>query len=172
MQAIHLGGPPSPPWSPLMNINEFGGLWDIGGNLHLKWCSYTVLHWIGLDVARVYIFHCHANPFVLGPCIGLSPQSETFALPIPTCWYMKSLVDPTRVSIYPTQVIMNPTLVIITQRELVEYRWRWFPHVKARVDHVDFMLFVSISFAFSFQWNMGFILSLIVFIFIKLSKVN
>ena len=35
------------------------------------------------------IFHCNAKPFVLGTGVGLEPQHHNFALPIPTCWYLK-----------------------------------------------------------------------------------
>ena len=37
------------------------------------------------------IFHCEAKPFVLVPGIGLEPQRHSFASPIPTCWYLKTL---------------------------------------------------------------------------------
>ena len=37
------------------------------------------------------IFHCDAKSFALGPGIGLDPQCHNFRLPIPTCWYLKTL---------------------------------------------------------------------------------
>ena len=62
-------------------------------------------------------------------CIGGScwawPQREYFALPIPTCWYLKSLADPKRSppdqtpsSTDPTRVPTDPTRA---RREQVEY---------------------------------------------------
>ena len=45
------------------------------------------------------IFHCNLKPLVLGPCVGLDPQHNDFALPIPTCWSLKTLkcaLPPTR----------------------------------------------------------------------------
>ena len=43
---------------------------------------------------------------------------------MPTCWYIKTLPDPTRVRIHPTRVTITQR---DTQRELVEYRSRWVP---------------------------------------------
>ena len=37
------------------------------------------------------IFHCDAKPFALGTGVGLDTQHHNFALPIPTCWYLKRL---------------------------------------------------------------------------------
>ena len=37
------------------------------------------------------IFHCDAKLFALGTGVGLDPQRHIFALPIPTCWYLKTL---------------------------------------------------------------------------------
>ena len=31
-----------------------------------------------------------AKPFALGPHVGLNPQCQNFAWPIPTCWYLKT----------------------------------------------------------------------------------
>ena len=96
------------------------------------------------------IFHCNTKPLASGPCVGLHPQRDHFALPIPTC-YLKTL----KFALLPTQ---NPNA---SQWKIgsVGYQTQNF-----RVDHVHFMFFVLISFAFggqhkpSFQWNMGFIL--------------
>ena len=41
------------------------------------------------------IFHCNAKPLALGRCVGLDPQRDIFALDITTCWFQKSLADPT-----------------------------------------------------------------------------
>ena len=40
------------------------------------------------------IFHCNAKSLALGPCVGLDPQRDDFALGIATCWYLKTLADP------------------------------------------------------------------------------
>ena len=37
------------------------------------------------------IFHCDAKPFALGTGVGLDTQCHNFVLPIPTCWYLKTL---------------------------------------------------------------------------------
>ena len=79
------------------------------------------------------IFHCDAKPFTLGPRVGLDTQRHNFVLPIPTCWYLKTLKfkfhpNPNdRISATPNA---NP------QREQVEYRWRG-----AGIGHVHFMFF-------------------------------
>ena len=62
------------------------------------------------------IFRCDAKPFALGTGIGLDPQRHTFALPIPTCLYLK------RLKICVTH--RKP------QRESVEYSLRWVPNAK------------------------------------------
>ena len=98
------------------------------------------------------VFHCNAKPLALGPRLGLDPKHNEFALRIPSCWYLKSLVDPTQPP----------------QHEPIMPNVSWWnigcvgsPRVGARIGHVDFMLFVSISFALGsqrkrgFQWNMG-----------------
>ena len=51
---------------------------------------------------------------------------------------MQSLANPTRTSTDPTQTPPR------TQREPMEYSSRWARQGWIRVDHVDFMLFVSI----------------------------
>ena len=40
------------------------------------------------------IFYKNANPLALGPHIRHNPQCKTFALPIPTCWYLKKPQGP------------------------------------------------------------------------------
>ena len=42
-------------------------------------------------------------------CVGSGPQHERFALLIPTCWYLKSLADPTPTLEYPTPTTVDPT---------------------------------------------------------------
>ena len=50
------------------------------------------------------IFHCNTKPLALGHRVGLDPQRNDFTLPIPTCWYRKSLTDPTKKPMDPTRV--------------------------------------------------------------------
>ena len=38
-----------------------------------------------LEITVKPIFHCAANPFVLGTGVGWDPQRHNFAFPIPTC---------------------------------------------------------------------------------------
>ena len=73
------------------------------------------------------IFLCEAKPFTLGTSVGLDPERQNFALPIPTCWYLKSkniCVTPNakhKICVTPNA---NP------QRKSVEYRLRWVPNAK------------------------------------------
>ena len=57
------------------------------------------------------------KPFTLMLCVGSDIQWDDLALKIPTYWYLKSLTDPTRSPMDPTQA----------QHEQVEYRLRWVP---------------------------------------------
>ena len=63
-----------------------------------------MVYWYGCIIIRSLkpIFHCNANPFTLG-------SRDDFALPIPTCWYLKILANPTRPLIYPTRPPIYPT---------------------------------------------------------------
>ena len=92
---------------------------------------------------------------MLGLCVGSSPQREQFVLPIPTCCYLKSLVDPTRSPADPTRAPPDPMQAPLTQREPqrepVEYGSRWVRESWVCVGHVYFMLFVSILFALGTQ---------------------
>ena len=98
------------------------------------------------------IFHCNAILLALGPRVGLDPQRHNFALGIPTCWYLKTLIF-----VLPR---MRTLKFANLECEQVEYR---SPMQSSRVCLVDFKLFVSLSFALgsqhehNFQWNMGFI---------------
>ena len=45
-------------------------------------------------ITRIFvkpIFHCDAKTLTLGRCIGQYPHRESFALGVPTCWYLKTL---------------------------------------------------------------------------------
>ena len=44
-----------------------------------------------LGTRMIRIFHCATKSFALGPCVGLDPQRQNFALGIQTCWYLKTL---------------------------------------------------------------------------------
>ena len=55
------------------------------------------------------IFHCNANPFVLGSCVGLDTQREHFKFGIRTCWYLKAFADPTQTHGNPKQPPSDPT---------------------------------------------------------------
>ena len=93
------------------------------------------------------IFHQNVNPLELK--LGGITQSETSLLAIPTCWCPRSLADPTwtpsKPNANPLWTQSNPTC------EQVEYGCIWSPHVGARIGHVEFMLFVSISFVLGSQ---------------------
>ena len=75
------------------------------------------------------IFHCDVKTLVLGRRVGQFPQRESFALGIPTCWYLKML----RFVLPPTQT-PNANLWNIGRVGS--------PTQNSCVGHVDFMLFV------------------------------
>ena len=116
------------------------------------------------------IFHCNAKPLALGLRVGLDPQRDNFKLGIPTCWYLKSLADPTRPPNANQQCPMpsNSALQEPKMPNASSNVSRWnigrvgFPVVRARIGLVDFMLFVSLSLALgsqqerNFRLNMGF----------------
>ena len=89
------------------------------------------------------IFRCTPKALVLGVLSQSRPQRDDFALPIPTCWYPKSLADPTVSLTDQTRGLTDPTWSIALAMEV-------------------FFLFLSISFAlcskreYGFWWNMGF----------------
>ena len=62
--------------------------WVVSQNLQVTWehLRGNVVHG-----SLKPISHQNANSFVLEPCIGLDPQRDNFALPLPTCWYPKPL---------------------------------------------------------------------------------
>ena len=90
------------------------------------------------------IFHCNANPFALGPRVGLDPKRENFVLGIPTCWYLKGQRKPCAPNAKPWGPNVKPCAPNVSQWNILRVG---SPGVEARVGHVDFMLFVSISFA-------------------------
>ena len=54
------------------------------------------------------IFHCDAKTLRLGRRVGQYPKCESFALGIPTCWYIKML----KFALPPTQLLkfaLSPT---------------------------------------------------------------
>ena len=118
------------------------------------------------------------KPLALGLRVGSGPTRDRFALPIPkrvyskdrpslpTCWYLKSLADSTRIPTDPTRSPLTQRELPQTQCESNVSRWNvgrvGSPRVWAHVGHVHFMLFVSNSFALgsqrkcSVRWNMSF----------------
>ena len=48
------------------------------------------------------------KPICVGAVVGSGPQHKRFALPIPTCWYPKSLANPMRLPNYPTRPPIYP----------------------------------------------------------------
>ena len=85
------------------------------------------------------IFHCDAKPFALGPGVGLDPQRHTFALGIPTCWYLKTL----KFAFLPT-----PNLKIALPPTPTPNASQWYigcigsPTQISRVGHVHFFFFL------------------------------
>ena len=94
-------------------------------------------------VTKAYIPLQHKTPRI-GVRVEQYPQRENFALGIPTCWYLKSLTEPTptlNFALPPTPTSMSRWNIgrvgSLTQG--------------AGVGHVYFILFVSISFALGGQ---------------------
>ena len=91
------------------------------------------------------IFHQNAKYLASGGGVGQCPRRQTFALGIPTCWYILAL-PPT-----PTPDASQWNIGGVGSSG-----------VGAGVGHVHFMLFMSIPFASGtqckpvFWWNMGF----------------
>ena len=73
-----------------------------------KGCGEEKTLYFGATVVKL-IFHCNANPFVLGPRVGLDSQCKHFVLGIPTCWYLKSLADLMPTPAYPIPTPADPT---------------------------------------------------------------
>ena len=68
---------------------------------HVKKMEHGAERTVFVKVSLKPIFHCDAKPLALGLGVGLEPQHNDFALPIPTCWYLKTLkfaLPQTRVS--------------------------------------------------------------------------
>ena len=105
--------------------------------------------------SKAYIFHCNAKSLALGLLIGYGPQCERFALPIPTCLYLKSLADPMRSPTDPTRSPTDPTRSLTdptpAQREPVEYNSRWVGLALAMYMYIS-CFFVSISPFFGGIW--------------------
>ena len=110
------------------------------------WCRFHS-RWVPFLSVKP-IFHCGAKPFALGPGIGLDPQHHNFALPIPTCWYLKTL----KFALPPTQII---TFALPPMQTPNASKWNivcvQFPGIGSHVGHVHFILFASISFALGSQ---------------------
>ena len=102
------------------------------------------------------IFHCNTKPLVLAPRIGLDTQHVEFVLPIPTCWYLKSLADtvgPPNTSQYCLTWINNAQREpIMTNASPNTSKWNTACASWVCAGHVHFMLLMSISYV----WNIGF----------------
>ena len=95
------------------------------------------------------IFHQNANSLVLGHCVGPLVQCETFALPILTCWYPKTLVHSMQTLAHPNQPKVGSNVRC----------WncsRWARSRRNRIGHINFILFVLFSFALVTQHKHGF----------------
>ena len=80
---------------------------------------------------------------------GQCPQSQNFALEIPTCWYILALPN--------AKICAKPKIALLPTPTPDDSQWnlggvRPFG-VGAGVGHVHFMFFVLISFAFCSQRN-------------------
>ena len=71
-------------------------------------------------------------------------------LPIPTCWYLKTLVDPART---PTCASLPCTWY---NTDTLSALHPWAVCLGGRIGHVDFMLFAYFSFALSTQCERGY----------------
>ena len=85
------------------------------------------------------IFHCDAKPLALGPLVWLDPKCDDFALPIPTCWYLKML---------KFALPLTPTLKFALPPTRNPNTSQWnigcvgSPMQNFCVGHVHFMLFI------------------------------
>ena len=63
---------------------------------------------ISYNITFKPIFHQNANPFALGPRVGLDLQRKYFALLIPTSWYIQ---NPSHIPFKPRQIQSKPQQV-------------------------------------------------------------
>ena len=68
------------------------------------------------------IFHQNAKYLALGGGVGQYPRRQTFALGIPTCWYILAL-PPMPIPNANAEICLTPDAN--PRRQSVEYRWRW-----------------------------------------------
>ena len=92
---------------------------ELSSTLHITPFSYIFLQIVttiagdNVDYVIMWpIFDCDANYLVSRVGVGQCPRRQSFALEIPTCWYILALPN------------ANPL------RQSVEYRWRWVPNAK------------------------------------------
>ena len=64
------------------------GVKNLGAHLKL-YKSKT--HVTNNGLLNLSLFHCDVKPFAYGTGICLDTQHDDFALPIPTCWHLKTL---------------------------------------------------------------------------------
>ena len=95
------------------------------------------------------IFHCDAKTFALDPGVGQLPQRHNFALPIPTCWYLKMQKN-------ALPLTQNLKFAIPPPRKPNAGQWNigcvGSQTQISRVGHVHFILFMSISFVLDSQF--------------------
>ena len=92
--------------------------------------------------------------FALGPCVGLDPQRQNFALGIPPCWYLKTRKSPTRYLKFVLPPMPNPNA---SQRNIgcvgSQTQISRIGHVHSMFFCVDFIC-VGYPTQTRFQWNM------------------
>ena len=128
-------------------------------------CQCSYIEMVKIKPSSLYSTRTR-TPLCWGLALGYTQNMITIALPIPTCWYLKSLADPTRAPADPTRasgiwLCWSPSLLLI-QRSPVQFRaWSHtgifdyneagFMHPTPRVvhnfpkvvdGHVNFILFV------------------------------
>ena len=106
------------------------------------------------------IFHCNAKLLASGLRVKLGEISHWVSPQLPTCWYLKSFMESTptlKFALPPT-----PTLKFALPPTPTPNASRWniggigSPKQNSCVGHVDFMLFVSISFVLVSQLELSF----------------
>ena len=165
-----------------MNINEFVGLWDTGGNLHLKWCPYTVLHNLGWTLleSRLGI----AQTGHLGPGCQAVQTSLQLTLPLS---FIATYNNSTKTSRSASSTLycncginknqyhtpnMNAKICVTPnanpQHNQVEYRWHWVPNARgwrsACRFHVVYFLFPRVGYPMQTQFPLEYGLTCIAYI--------
>ena len=77
--------------------------WEHNSVKYIEYKLHATLTDVWLCYSLKPIFHCDAKPFALGTGVGLDPQRHNFALPIPTCWYLKPPTPNLKFALPPTR---------------------------------------------------------------------